>query len=65
MAAGFLGLVVEPALLAHSAREQAAGLQKLHRESFTATKLRLRQPTLVALQTAIDQDIVGWAARIG
>lgn len=65
VAAGFLDLVVEPALLAHNAREQAVGLQKLHRDSFTATKLRLRQPTLVALQTGIDQDIAGWAARIG
>ena len=63
--AGFLDQVVEPALLAHTAREHAIDLQKLHLKSFTATKRRLRQPTLVALQTAIDQDIAGWAARVG
>ena len=62
VAAGFLDVAVAPEDLAASVQAQVARLQKVHAASFTATKLRLRQPMLAALSLAIDQDIADWSA---
>ena len=63
--AGFLDVVVPAATLAAAARERALALVKLNAEAFTATKLRLREPTLASLRDAIRDDIADWSARFG
>ena len=60
VAAGFLDQAVAPEQLAATVQAQVARLQKAHPASFTATKLRLRQPILQALSQAIDHDIADW-----
>jgi enoyl-CoA hydratase len=65
VAAGFLDEVVAADSFAALVQRRAAALAKLHAESFTATKLRLRAETLRRLQEAVDADIADWAARIG
>ncbi len=54
--AGFLDRVVPPEQLLNEARAAAAGLLKLNRPAFAATKLRARAPGLAALRTAIEAD---------
>ena len=63
--AGFLDDIVPAESLASAARERAIALTKLHAESFTATKLRLREPTLAGLRDAIRDDVAEWSARFG
>ena len=62
VAAGFLDEAVAPQDLAAATQAQVDRLQKAHPASFTATKLRLRQPVLQALSHAIDQDIASWSS---
>ena len=63
VAAGFLDEVVPADTLTAAARERALRLIKLHAGAFTATKARLRGPTLAALRAAIESDVADWAAR--
>ena len=46
----------QPRLLA----TRTTHLRKLHMESHTATKQRLREHTLAALREAIERDVAGW-----
>jgi enoyl-CoA hydratase len=62
--AGFLDAIVPAATIAAAARDRATRLVTLHAEAFTATRLRLRRSTLVALREAIREDTLDWAARI-
>ena len=61
--AGFLDEIAPAESLATVARERAARLLRLNAEAFAATKLRLREGTLVALRAAIDADIADWKSR--
>ena len=63
--AGFLDEVVPADTLGAVARERALRLLKLHADAFTATKARLRGPTLAALRAAIEADVAEWAIRFG
>ena len=54
--AGFLDRVVPQEQLLTEARAAAAGLLKLNRPAFAATKLRARAPGLAALRSAIEAD---------
>jgi enoyl-CoA hydratase len=63
VAAGFLDQAVAPEQMVATVQAQVARLQKAHPASFTATKLRLRQPILQALSLAIDHDIADWSSR--
>ncbi|AXQ30242.1 crotonase/enoyl-CoA hydratase family protein [Solimonas sp. K1W22B-7] len=54
--AGFLDRVVPQEQLLAEARAAAAGLFKLNRAAFAATKLRARAPGLTALRAAIEAD---------
>lgn len=63
IAAGFWDEKVPADALAATARSRALQLTKLHPEAFAATKQRVRAPTLVALRTAIEADIVDWQSR--
>ncbi len=65
LVAGFLDALTPPESLAAVARERALNLTTLHAESFTATKLRLLEPTLARLRDAIRNDIADWSARFG
>jgi enoyl-CoA hydratase len=64
VSAGFLDDIVPAESIAAAARSRAAGLLKLHAESFTATKLRLRRNALEALREAIREDIADWTTHI-
>ncbi|MBI5015264.1 MAG: crotonase/enoyl-CoA hydratase family protein [Deltaproteobacteria bacterium] len=61
--AGFLDELVPPELVAEVLRSRTAHLCKLHMESFSASKMRLRGPSLHLLRTAIAQDIDSWSKR--
>lgn len=63
VAAGFLDEAILAEQLADLLKSRADHLRKLHRESFTATKLRLRGPALASLRDAIRRDVEGWAER--
>ena len=63
LAAGMLDELAAPADLMQAGLLAAHRLAGLHAEAFTATKLRLREPTLQALRRAIDQDLAQWSAR--
>ncbi len=63
VAAGFLDEIVPAEMLAAAARGRALRLRKLHAESFTATKLRLRRQALDALRAAIRDDVADWSTR--
>jgi enoyl-CoA hydratase len=65
VAAGFLDEIVPAESLAAAAQAQAARLQKLHAQAFTASKLRVRRATLAAMQQAIQEDCAEWAALAG
>jgi enoyl-CoA hydratase len=56
VAAGFLDHVVPAESLATAAREAAAGLVKLDRAAYVATKQRVRAPALQAMQEAVAKD---------
>ena len=61
--AGFFDALAPADALMATAQSHAQRLRDLHRPSFTATKLRLRQGLLQALHEAVQQDIAGWADR--
>jgi enoyl-CoA hydratase len=61
--AGFLDEVAPPDTLTEVLKSRTDHLRKLHMESFTATKLRLRAPALALLREAISKDIEGWSKR--
>ena len=63
--AGFLDEAVPAESLVATVQARAERLVKLHAESFTTTKLRLRQPALAALHDAIRDDMADWTARFG
>lgn len=63
LAAGFIDEVVAADAVDGAVAAQVTRLQKLDRAAFTATKQRLRQSTLQALQTAIALDVEGWRSR--
>ena len=63
VAAGFLDEAVAPEQLAAATQAQVTRLKKIHSQSFTDTKLRLRRASLLALSQAIDQDIADWSGR--
>lgn len=63
--AGFLDEVVPADRLHALAREHAARLLTLNAEAFTATKRRLHADALARLDTAIHDDLTGWAERFG
>jgi enoyl-CoA hydratase len=62
--AGFLDEAVPADVLASHTRTHAERLLTLHRESFAATKLRLRRLAIDAVETAIREDIADWSSRI-
>ena len=64
VSAGFLDAIVPAESLAAAARSRAAGLLKLHPESLSATKLRLRRNALEALREAIREDLADWTTRV-
>jgi enoyl-CoA hydratase len=59
--AGFLDYVVPENELMSAARDKAKQLSTLARSAFTATKLRARESTLVALRQAIELDAQDWS----
>ena len=61
--AGFLDEVVPAESLAAVLKSRTDHLRKLDAESFTATKLRLRDPALTLLRDAIKRDVEGWSQR--
>ena len=63
MNAGFLDEVCPVDALAATAFARAKALSTLHRESFGATKLRLRAATLAALRVATESDVADWRKR--
>lgn len=60
--AGFLDQAVAPQALLASTQEQVARLRKLHPDAFSATKMRLREAALQAIERAIERDIADWSA---
>lgn len=60
VAAGFLDELVTAEALPTLLATRTTHLRKLHMESHTATKQRLREHTLAALREAIDRDVAGW-----
>ena len=63
LAAGLLDELAAPADLMQAGLQAARRLAGLNAEAFTATKQRLREPTLQALHKAIAQDLAQWSAR--
>jgi len=61
--AGFLDEVVPSESAAEVLKDRIAHLRKLHMEAFAATKMRLRESTLLALRAAIARDIQGWSQQ--
>jgi enoyl-CoA hydratase len=61
--AGFLDEATSTESLPEVLKSRTEHLRKLHMESFTATKQRLRAPALSLLRDAIDKDIEGWSKR--
>jgi len=61
--AGFLDEVAPADSIAEVLKSRVDHLRKLHMESFTATKRRLRAPALSLLREAINRDIEGWSNR--
>lgn len=61
--AGFLDEIASAGELAAKVQERAVYLSKLHQEAFAATKKRLKQPVVDALEAAIRVDVVDWSAR--
>ena len=65
VAAGFLDAVVPASELAQAAHARALQLAQLPPQAFAATKLRLREAALAALQQAVQEDRADWAQRFG
>jgi enoyl-CoA hydratase len=63
VSAGFLDEIVAVPALAAAAHDRAAQLGQLPTEAYTATKLRVRLPTIDALRHAVRADIADWTAR--
>jgi enoyl-CoA hydratase len=63
VAAGFLDEVAAPGAGKEVLKSRTDHLRKLHPESFTATKLRLRGPALALLRQAIEKDGEEWSKR--
>lgn len=63
MEAGFLDEITPAHELAARVQERAVYLSKLHQEAFAATKKRLKQPVVDALEAAIRSDVLDWSAR--
>jgi len=63
--AGFLDEVVPADQLNAAVHERAQALADLDRTAFTGTKLRLRRPTLEALDAAIREDVSEWNRTFG
>lgn len=63
MEAGFLDEIAPAHELAARVQERAVYLSKLHQEAFAATKKRLKQPVVDALEAAIRSDVLDWSAR--
>jgi enoyl-CoA hydratase len=61
--AGFLDEIVPAGELTAKVQERAIYLSKLHQDAFSATKKRLKQPVVEALEAAIRADVVDWSAR--
>lgn len=61
--AGFLDRVVSASELENEAQKVATSLSKLDRAVFAASKLRVEEPTLKAIRTAIDIDDAARRAR--
>ena len=62
LAAGILDELAAAADLMQAGLLAARRLASLNAEAFSATKLRLREPTLLALRKAIDLDLAQWSA---
>ena len=62
LAAGILDELAAAADLMQAGLLAARRLAGLNAEAFAATKLRLREPTLLALRKAIDLDLAQWSA---
>lgn len=62
VAAGLLDYAVAPESFLASTQEQVARLRKLHPDAFSATKTRLRETALKAIELAIERDIADWSA---
>lgn len=61
--AGFMDEVAAPDQFAARVQERALYLSKLHQEAFTATKQKLKQPAIEALEAAIRTDVAAWTER--
>ncbi len=61
--AGIVDEIVNPEMLSSVTAERAQNLVSLNAEAFTATKLRLRQPVITALNASIIEDLSGWNSR--
>ena len=63
VAAGFLDEVTSTESLPEVLKSRTEHMRKLHMESFTETKKRLRSPALSLLRDAVKRDIEGWSKR--
>ncbi len=61
--AGFLDEVAAPEQFAARVQERALYLSKLHQEAFTATKKKLKQPAVDAMEAAIQADVAMWSEQ--
>ena len=64
LAAGFLDELASADNFDAAVKARAGYLAQLHQDAFTATKKRLKQPVVEALEAAIRADIVDWSARM-
>ena len=64
MTAGFLDYLVPAAELMSAARERAASMSKLGRDSYIATKGRTRENAAKAVRAAVATDIEDWKAHV-
>jgi enoyl-CoA hydratase len=63
LAAGMLDELCPADTLADTALQAARRLASLNPAAFAATKQRLRGPALLALRSAIEQDLADWTQR--
>lgn len=64
LAAGFLDELASADNFDAAVKARAAYLAQLNQGAFTATKKRLKQPVVEALEAAIRADVVDWSARM-
>jgi enoyl-CoA hydratase len=62
VSAGFLDRAVEPSMLAEAVQDVAAQLVKLDMEAHAATKLRVRELALNAIDEAVEADTASYAS---